>query len=226
MSQTYQDERDRYLKLLHKDAGLDGAAMSKARKQEMQTTPLLSLKVKDAVDQDRTETLYPQYGILGYHIGEEEDGEGEDDNDEKDDNDATDDDDDQDTKIGKLEPILLNTNAPLSAFICGTQGAGKSFTMAAMLENCLLNDKRIGKLIKAPAAVVFHYDNDGGTGALAEAIGLCSHVKVKVLVSLNSYDTLKTAYQKKAGKHQSNVEVQPLMFRDEHLKIDRMHKLM
>jgi hypothetical protein len=35
-------------------------------------------------------------------------------------------------------PVLLNTDSPWSAFLCGSQGSGKSHALSCMLENCLL----------------------------------------------------------------------------------------
>ena len=43
------------------------------------------------------------------------------------------------------EPVLLNTNSPWSAFLCGSQGSGKSHTLSCMLENCLLKDDALGR---------------------------------------------------------------------------------
>jgi hypothetical protein len=45
------------------------------------------------------------------------------------------------------KPVLLNTDAPWSAFLCGSQGSGKSHTLSCMLENCLLDDAQIGKTL-------------------------------------------------------------------------------
>jgi len=40
-------------------------------------------------------------------------------------------------KSTEEKAIFLNTNAPWSAFICGSQGSGKSYTLSCMLENLL-----------------------------------------------------------------------------------------
>jgi len=64
--------------------------------------------------------VYPQYGLPGFNA------------------------DQADALMGKDESILQNTNAPISVFICGSQGSGKSYTMACMLENCLVPDKDQG----------------------------------------------------------------------------------
>lgn len=58
----------------------------------------------------QSDSLFPQYGLLGFSIRE---------------NDGT----------GHHEPIMFNMHAPNSVFICGSQGSGKSYTLACLLEN-------------------------------------------------------------------------------------------
>jgi hypothetical protein len=100
--------------------------------------------------------------------------------------------------------IFLNVNTPWSAFICGSQGSGKSHTLSCMLESCLLGNRNagttttttttttLGRLPRPLAGIVFHYDKfsaantasggpsaDGGDGAgslgqICEAAWLCS----------------------------------------------------
>lgn len=59
-------------------------------------------------------------------------------------------------------PVLLNTDSPWSAFLCGSQGSGKSHTLSCMLENCLLTDEtilpRVGLNPHPLAGLVFHYE--------------------------------------------------------------------
>ncbi|KAH9836429.1 AAA-like domain [Teratosphaeria destructans] len=199
MAHDNSSERQRYQQLFHADG--DRTDDSHASVEELRTTPLLTLGVKDHVE-GTSPNVFPQYGVLGFHVGEDE-------------------------SIASGEPILMNTNAPLSAFICGSQGAGKSFTLAAMLENCLLRNEKIGKLEAPLAALVFHYDNDGGSNSLAEVVHLASSVKINILVSRSSYFRLKAAYESKVdAAHRHNIDVQPLLFQDDQLTIDRMHKLM
>ncbi|KAF2765930.1 hypothetical protein EJ03DRAFT_354457 [Teratosphaeria nubilosa] len=199
MAHDSSSERQRYQRLCHTDS--DRTNDSNASVEELKTTPLLTLNVKDHVE-STSPNVFPQYGVLGFHVGEDE-------------------------SIGSGEPILMNTNAPLSAFICGSQGAGKSFTLAAMLENCLLRNEEIGKLEAPLPALVFHYDNDGGSNSLAEVVHLASNVKINILVSRSSYFRLKAAYESKVdAAHRHNLNVQPLLFQDDQLTIDRMHKLM
>lgn len=166
------------------------------RQEEIRTTPLLSLQAKYAVDSK----VIPQYGLLGHHIGDED-------------------------RIGAREPILLNMNAPNSAFICGSQGSGKSYTLTCMLENCLMNNKDTTKLTSPVAGVVFHYDQD--SSAVAEAAHLRSRgIKVNVLVTRSSAATdISERYLNLPGPKEK-MTIQTLMLQDRHLSVERMLKLM
>lgn len=127
------------------------------------------------------------------------------------------------------EPIFVNTNTPWSAFICGSQGSGKSYTLSCILENCLYQSPRLGKLQTPLAGLVFHYNtNSGGgvDGGIAEVAQLCSlGIPVKVLVSKASLMSLSAAYMKIPGAKE-NLTVSTLMFRSRHLNIERMRTLM
>ncbi|EMD68482.1 hypothetical protein GGP41_003303 [Bipolaris sorokiniana] len=84
-------------------------------------------------------------------------------------------------------PVLLNTDSPWSAFLCGSQGSGKSHTLSCMLENCLLTDKtilpRVGLNPHPLAGLVFHYDRCQGSG-VCEAAYLCTNIPTTVLTIL------------------------------------------
>ena len=127
------------------------------------------------------------------------------------------------------EPIFLNTNTPWSAFICGSQGSGKSHTLSCMLENCLYQSPRIGKLQRPLAGVVFHYDTYSGNqneGGICEAAYLCSlGIPVKVLVPKANLTRLSALYTSIPGAKE-NLTVSTLMFRPKHLNIERMRTLM
>lgn len=51
-----------------------------------------------------------------------------------------------------IEPVYLNTDAPWSAFLCGSQGSGKSHSLSCILENCLIRKetlmRKVGTLPK------------------------------------------------------------------------------
>ncbi|KAK0354541.1 hypothetical protein LTR91_006753 [Friedmanniomyces endolithicus] len=201
MSRSYDEERARYTKCFPATADGVGVNYSAARKEELRTTPLVSLDVKHRVEDKQGETLFPQYALLGRHVGNLD-------------------------HVSTAEPILMNTNAPSSTFICGSQGSGKSYTLSCMLENCLRKDNVLGKLVKPLTGVVFHYDRNGA-GAVAEAASLCSTgVKVRVLVSRSWYHQLAASYSAVPGATEKNMEVLPLLFQDHHLEADRILKLM
>lgn len=145
--------------------------------------------------------LLSQYGLLGFHIGDH-------------------------PEIDHHEPILQNTRAPNSTFLCGSQGSGKSYTLSGILENCLVPDTTCGNLNNPLVGIVFHYDNEDSESG-AEVASLCSRgVEVNVLVSTSNYHTLNEKYQAIARKVGGKINVERLLLRDEHLSIDRMHKLM
>ena len=127
------------------------------------------------------------------------------------------------------EPIFLNTNTPWSAFICGSQGSGKSYTLSCMLENCLYSSTRIGKLQKPLAGVVFHYDTYSGgqgDGGICEAAHLCSlGIPVHVLVPETNSTRLSALYKGISGARR-NLHVSTLKFRSKHLNIERLQTLM
>ena len=58
-----------------------------ARLEELRTTPLVSLAVKCGTEETQGEPVFPQYALLGQHVGSHPD-------------------------ISSTQEILLNTNAP------------------------------------------------------------------------------------------------------------------
>ena len=124
-----------------------------------------------------------------------------------------------------VDPIFLNINAPWSAFICGSQGSGKSHTLACMLESCLLPRPEIGKLPKPLPVVVFNYGVHSA-GAVCEAAYLCSAgISVNVLVSPSNLFEMEKAYAAIPGSAKK-LRVMPLKLRGTHLNASRMLKLM
>ncbi|TGJ82737.1 hypothetical protein E0Z10_g6030 [Xylaria hypoxylon] len=55
--------------------------------------------------------------------------------------------------------IFYNVATPSSVFICGSQGSGKSHTLSCILENCLLESVKLGRLPNPLTGIVFHYDD-------------------------------------------------------------------
>lgn len=212
MTAQYEAEKEKYRKYFSCDAdqGGNSAAM------EFQSTPLVALNVKyfkalsthdserqtsnpNANDKTVVDAL-PQYALLGLHVGDH-------------------------SQICQGEPVMLNTATPNSTFICGSQGSGKSYTLACMLENYLLPDSDYGPVANPAAGVAFHYDNEG-SGSVAEVASLCSRgIKVRVLVSRSNYVNRVGQYMSLAGAGE-NMKVQKLGFMDEHLDVERMKRLM
>ena len=213
MATQYEAEKEKYRQHFVKN----GSQGEDSTSTELRNTPLFALNVKyrNAQPQDDTEDhqsdvvanddaavdLFPQYALLGLHVGDHPD-------------------------IGKREPIMLNTAAPNSAFICGSQGSGKSYTLACMLENYLLPDPDYGPVANPVAGVAFHYDSEGGK-SIAEVASLCSRgIKVRVLVSRGNYRDRLAQHMNLAGGNADKVDVQILAFKDEHINVERMKRLM
>ncbi|KAK5739854.1 hypothetical protein LTS12_025125 [Elasticomyces elasticus] len=240
MAGDYHRERTRYLSFLNHDvSGRSG------EEESLRTTPLFSLAVKHTIDKSfenqhsgtpessevvsdkavdsasssedgrkpvsdrpglrcsagtlRTPIL-PQYGLLGFHVGKH-------------------------SGVSHHEPIMLNVHAPNSAFICGSQGSGKSYTLNCFLENCLLADVCTGNLRQPLAGLVFHYDIDS-SGTVAETASLCSRgIKVHVLVSNSNFETAQRNYQA-ATNNLERLTVERFLLPPSELSIERMHKLM
>jgi hypothetical protein len=126
-------------------------------------------------------------------------------------------------------PVLLNTDAPWSAFLCGSQGSGKSHTLSCMLENCLLTDEtilpQVGLNPHPLAGLVFHYDRCQGSG-VCEAAYLCSSIPTTVLVSPSNYGMLKIAYEAMAKIQGAKITVKQLYVLPKYLDTERMRTLM
>ena len=126
--------------------------------------------------------------------------------------------------------IFVNMNAPWSAFICGSQGSGKSHTLSCMLENGLVSS-RLGKLPHPLAGMVFHYDKFTGFSStqVCEAAYLSScGIPVKVLVSPSNLGRMRRAYENLPGfpRDAKKPVVAPLLLHEKQLNVERMMKLM
>ena len=127
--------------------------------------------------------------------------------------------------------VYANMNAPWSAFICGSQGGGKSHTLSCLLENCLLSPSPVGVLPNPLAGLVFHYDKftSATTTQLCEAAYLCSSgVPVRVLVSPSNYHNMSRLYSNLPGlpPHGRRPKVVPLYLQEQQLNISNMLTLM
>ncbi|MCJ1285385.1 hypothetical protein MMC26_004725 [Xylographa opegraphella] len=126
--------------------------------------------------------------------------------------------------------VFLNVNTPWSAFVCGSQGSGKSHTLSCMLESCLLQSP-VSELPNPLAGLVFHYDNFSSytSSQICEAAYLCSSgIPVKVLVSPTNFWRMKAAYENMPGLQAGarRPEVIPLRFSEQNLDVSRMMVMM
>ena len=133
------------------------------------------------------------------------------------------------TKTGDSR-LFVNVNAPWSAFICGSQGSGKSHTLSCMLE-AALKPSKLGKLPDPLTGMVFHYDKFTGFSAnqTCEAAYLCSQgTPVTVLVSPSNFHRKKRDYENmpELPLGAPKPVVVPLLFEEKHLNVERMLKLM
>ncbi|KAF5522028.1 hypothetical protein CGCA056_v006887 [Colletotrichum aenigma] len=120
--------------------------------------------------------------------------------------------------------LFHNVTCPSSVFICGSQGSGKSNTLACLLENCLI-PSQLGKLPYPLTGIVFHYDSfvsDSG-GLPCEAAFIASHekVSVRVLCAPTNVRTIRSIYSSIP-----NVKIEPLKLSDDDLNTRRMNDLM
>ncbi|KAK2022203.1 hypothetical protein LX32DRAFT_698831 [Colletotrichum zoysiae] len=130
----------------------------------------------------------------------------------------------QSCPLSQASRLFYNVTCPSSVFICGSQGSGKSNTLACLLENCLISSK-LGSLPKPLAGIVFHFDSfvsDAG-GLPCEAAFLASHDKasVRVLCAPTNVRTIQRIYSSIP-----RVKIEPLKLSDQDLNTRRMLDLM
>lgn len=130
-----------------------------------------------------------------------------------------------------IDPRLyINTNAPLSAVVCGVQGSGKSHTVSVLLENMfILGQDSIGSLDYALSGLVLHFGEGGPGSRPCEAawVGASSQPgvtppKVKVYVSRSSLHTMKSIYAPLGDR----VRVSPLQFNESELDAQAILSMM
>ena len=136
-------------------------------------------------------------------------------------------------RAGKESDKLIYGNhaEPWSAFICGSQGSGKSHTLATLLENSILHPAPAGELPNPLSAIAFHWDEFTGaeTTQFCELAYFCTKgIKVQVLVSPANYDTMKKLYENLPGLPggATKPEVQSLQFLPSQLSIESILTLM
>ncbi|KAA8642811.1 hypothetical protein EYZ11_004337 [Aspergillus tanneri] len=129
--------------------------------------------------------------------------------------------------------VMLNTNIPFSAFICGLQGSGKSHTTSCIIENCSMTFPALGTLKKPLSTLVLHYNEYSSnlSSQPSETVFLSSvmtqyrlkykPIPVRVLVSPSNFYNLQRMYSQIP-----NVEVRPFRLQPHHLSISMMLSLM
>ncbi|KAH1573033.1 hypothetical protein KXW39_008486 [Aspergillus fumigatus] len=128
--------------------------------------------------------------------------------------------------------IMLNTNVPFSAFVCGLQGSGKSHTTSCMIENCSLRMASLGSLTRSISTLVLQFNeySSSVSSQPSEAAFLATvmpeysqqhRIPLRVLVSPTNFHNLKRMYSQIP-----NVEVQAYRIQPRHLNISMMLLLM
>ncbi|RYP83080.1 hypothetical protein DL769_001465 [Monosporascus sp. CRB-8-3] len=120
---------------------------------------------------------------------------------------------------------------PWSAFICGSQGTGKSHTLCCLLENALVANSDAGALPHPLAGMVMHYDSysNHNTTQVCEAAYLCSSdIPVTIIVSPSNIWAMKRLYSNLPGLALGGPQpkVVPLYLEEHQLDVSRILKLM
>ncbi|KAF4951330.1 hypothetical protein FGADI_7528 [Fusarium gaditjirri] len=179
------------------------------------STPIFTDHVGKYLEQHASKKKAPQYGLLACDIS----------------NDST---------LNESSRLFYNVAAPSSIFICGSQGSGKSHTLATLLENCLV--RSVANALARPlTGLVFHYDSfvsdSGGIPCEAACLSSNKQVSVRVLCAPTNTATIKVAsasvvqrktltLPKKIYACLPNVTVQELRFSQDDLNTKRMLNLM
>ena len=165
------------------------------------TAPFFTSKVKSRLKSPgNNNAIFSIYGHLGLRLATYKDGE--------------------ETQETQPEDNLIysNVNAPWSAFICGSQGAGKSHTLSCLLENALLSDGQLEPNPNPLAGIVFHYDKHSGQGAgqICEAAYLASNgINVEVFVSPSNFWKMEKLYNLPGVPANTQPTVRPLLLLDD-----------
>lgn len=179
---------------------------------QLRTAPLFTARVHQhtATSLGDPRPVFPQFALLGAH-----------------DSDASRGDDDLITD----DLVYANTSEPWSAFICGSQGSGKSHTLSCLLENSLLPTLDFGIANVPSTGIIFHYDKFTAlnTSQICEAAYLCtSGIPVQVLVAPTSVQKMRKSYANLPGveRTDSHLTVAPLYFKQESLSAETIMTLM
>jgi hypothetical protein len=170
--------------------------------RDLEQAPLLS----GSVVLQHAHDFVPQFGLLGCLAGQD--------------------------PSESTSQIFLNTNVPVSTFICGVQGSGKSHTTSCILENAVIPSPHLGQLESPVSTLVFSYGewSSGGAGFnISEATYLAAPSKifpghqVKRITVLTSPSNLAI---KKLYQRHPNVRIIPFRLRAKTLDIGALRTLM
>lgn len=218
-----EEELERHIELvdiLEKSSAVN--PRDNSRLEEVRNAPLFTRGVKSAIKTRAVDVgqrgianrdIFPQYGLIGYREPPPASSPSE-------------------LKFkADRDLIYANMNAPWSAFICGSQGAGKSHTFSCLLENALLSPNAGGVLPDPLTGIVFHYDKftSHTSMQLCEAAFLCSvGISVQVLVSPSNIHAMERLYSNLPGlpKNAPRPQVRALEFHEDHLNVGNMKTLM
>lgn len=184
-------------------------AFHKSQSETLSNSPVFASGVHDIIQSQRgvnAPRLIPQYGLVGIQQ-------------------------DVPDLLPQNKLVLANMNIPWSAFICGSQGAGKSHTLSCLLESYIDQNSSTGELPNPLAGLVMHYDSftNSTTTQLCEAAYLCSSgIPVNVLVCPSNIWTMKRLYANLPGIEPKSLcpKVMPLYLTESQLNISRILKLM
>lgn len=188
--------------LTRKKKSTDNGNTVKSTQRDIKQAPLLS----GSVILQHAHDLVPQYGLLGCLTDQ--------------------------VPSESASQMFLNTNVPMSTFICGVQGSGKSHTTSCILENAVIPSTHLGQLEKPISTLVFSYGewSSGGAGFnISEATYLAAPSKmfpghqVKRITVLTSPSNLaiNSLYQ-----DHPNVRIIPFKLRANTLDIGALRTLM
>lgn len=196
------------LDTLHQTTGPSHQELARSLKN----SPIFTATVDKFVESrlppgEQTSELVPQYGLIGARL------------------------DVSSSSTPEDGLILGNVNMPWSAFICGSQGAGKSHTLCCLLENALVANNEAGALPRPLAGMVMHYDrySSHSTTQICEAAYLCSSgIPLTILVSPSNVWAMKRLYSNMPGLPPGSPrpKVIPLYLDEDQLDISRILKLM
>lgn len=208
MTKAQRSELNRHKKYL---TNVPESKKSGARREEVKTSPIIAGEVLMHYGQ-----LFPQYGLLAENLDPVKPFHTQDHDNSK--------------QLVEDNRILLNVAAPWSAFLCGSQGSGKSHTLSCILENCLLNSE-VATVKNPLAGIVFHWDRFSSydSSQICEAAYLVSAgIPIKVLVSQSNEEKMRLAYENLPGLPHNVPKpvVVPMLFNEEQLDVSRMLVMM